>query len=500
MVSNELLVKHGFIKGKKKFKYFFDENKQLWKARKGEKFSAKDADVEIAEDFNVGNEGYVETGYPQPGKRYRVVKESFAQGIEENYFWVLNFLRQDGGFSTVDKITDIFSASENSSFFGASQMKLSAQQDKISQYLRGVSEMVKQLFAIVRELRIIDERLVLYNRHFDKDKISKSADNTLKGLYIDLVEGGTKNPGSIIGLATQVGYTILPDLFFNSTSRTKEQVDREVESLKYNPQVTSILRRKLYAYLVWVEKTFDEHKVRKKFQLQYLRQHWTTINMYMSWIKPYLKNTTKLTMSQQHLDSPYLVGSFETSMTEVEILAYKKSKSDYHPCILANFEFRTKPHMTHRTDYQQGPQHVGRVTITLRSYAWSTKEVEAYKRMKNEEDMELLGLVDSSVKNAMDALGDEFVKYLKEAEEPIKEEAVPEDEKKRFNWDQSVLGPFIAMGSGFKDIFQAFSGVDFGVKGSKKDKGSRGPAMGDAKASMWPVYKYYKKSHGMLTW
>lgn len=499
MVSKESLVKHGFIKDSAKKNYYFDSKKEIWKPINGYKFNPKDADVEIAEEFNLGNEDYIETGFPNPGKRYKVVRESFAQGIEESYFWVLNFLKQDAGFANIDKITDIFSASENSSFFGASQQRLGLQQDRVSQYLRGVSEMIKQLFQLVRELRIIDERLILYNNY----KKSKSADNTLKGLYIDLVEGGTKNPGSVLGLAAQVGYTILPDLFFNSISKTKEEVDDEIKKLKYNPQVTSILRRKLYAYLTWVEKTHEEHKVRKKFQLQYLRQHWTTIKMYMSWIKPYLRNVSGLTMNQRQMNSPYLISAFETSMTEIEILAYRNQIKKHHPCILVNFEFRSKPAMNYQQDYQRGPQHVGRVTITFRSYAWSPEQLAAYKKMKNEEDLELLGLVDGSVSAAMDALGDEFIEYLRQAEEPIdeKEDSAPEAKKKKFDLDSSVFGPFIAMFYGFKEIGMALTGWDGTFKSApKKDGGNPEDALKNATGIMWPVYNVYKKTHGMLSW
>ncbi len=491
------MIKHGFIKKSAKHKYWYDNKKKVWKARKGEKIDPKDALMEVAEEQSISTENYQPTGFVEPGKRYRVIREAFSQGIEESYFWILNYLRQNEGFSRVEKITDIFSASENSSFFGSSQQRIGLQQDKVSQYLRGISEMIKQLFQLVRELRIIDERLTLYEKH----KVSKAADNTLKGLYIDLVEGGTKNPGSVLGLASQVGYTILPDLFFNSQSHTKEEVDKEVDSLKYNNQVKSILRRKLYAYLNWVEKTHEEHKVRKKFQLQYLRQHWTTIQMYMNWIKPYLKNISRLTMNQRQLDSPYLIGAFETSMTEIEILAYKDAVDGYHPCILAHFEFRTKPAMNYSQDYQRGPQHVGRVTITLRSYAWDKKQIEAYKRMKNEEDMELLGLVDNNVKSAMEALGEEFEKYLREANAEFEEKESEEvEEKKKFDWDNSVFGPFVALGSGFKEIFKSFTGWDLTVKGNQKPGGNPGKALGGVGGSLFRAYKFYKKSHGMLTW
>ncbi len=47
--------------------------------------------------------------------------------------------------------------------FGSNAQRLSIQQDRASQYLVQIGQLVKQLFPLVRELRIIDERLEMYN-------------------------------------------------------------------------------------------------------------------------------------------------------------------------------------------------------------------------------------------------------------------------------------------------------------------------------------------------
>ena len=74
----------------------------------------------------------------------------------------MHYLRWFWSFVRIDKITDTFSASENSSFFGTSQQRVGLQQDKVSQYLATIGKMIKELFQLVRELRIIDERLGYY--------------------------------------------------------------------------------------------------------------------------------------------------------------------------------------------------------------------------------------------------------------------------------------------------------------------------------------------------
>jgi hypothetical protein len=500
MASGKLLVEHGFIKKGSKDNYEFDKKREKYFHKFKDSPDENDADEEEVEETNLSSgNGYTKTGFPQPKKRYKFVKESFGESIEEVYFWILNHLQQDQGFMKVEKISDIFSASENSAFFGASQQRLGIQQDRAANFLRYINDMVKQLFQLLRELRIHDERLVLY----DNFKTSQAADNTLKGLFIDMAEGGAKNPGSVIGLATQVNFTVLPDLFMNSRSRRKEDVDKEVDDMEFNNQVKSILKRKLYAYFNWVEQTHKELKARKKFTLQYLRQHWNVIRMYLNWVRPYLRNTQKLSMNEGQLNSPYLVNAFETSMTEIEILAYKKENKGFHPCILVTFEYRTKPIMANAQEYQRSPQHVGRVSVSLRAYAWSKDQIEAYKKMKNREDLEMLGLADQNVEAAMEALDEDLDHYLKEAGEAVAEERTPSQkppEKKRFDWEHSAVGPFVEMFKGFSDIFQAFTGFDLTYKSPPKKSSDPSSAEKDALIGAFLVYKFFKKSHGMMSW
>ncbi len=104
-----------------------------------------------------------EDAYPAPGKRSRIVIDDNTASVEEAYYWCLEFLRHDLGYTMIDKIYDVFSSTKSSALFGSTGQKASAQQDKAAQYLRGIGEMVRQLFQLVRELRIIDEKLQPYS-------------------------------------------------------------------------------------------------------------------------------------------------------------------------------------------------------------------------------------------------------------------------------------------------------------------------------------------------
>jgi hypothetical protein len=446
--------------------------------------------------------------YPKPVGKYRLIVEGFNISIEEPYFWLLDYLRYFHGFAKIDKITDLFAAAENSAFFGASQQRIGLQQDKVSQFLATIGKMVKELFQLVRELRVLDERIGYYSDSYSQSKSSESAEITLKGIWIDMVEQGAKNPASVYGMSREVQFTTLPDLFFSTHPYKQEDVDEVVERdrAQFNRKVREVLKRKLRSFLAWKEHTYEEIKNRRVFTLKYLRQHYEIIKMYMAWVKPYLKNIQRLQMDQGKMQTPDLLAAFETSMIEVEVLAKKpkeiklKDKTEtIHQVILLHFLFRTRPEMTYQQEgYQRGPLHVGRVITTYRAYVWTNKQIENYKKMREVEDFKLIGLVDASVKAAMEALGDELMRYLAEAGEemtPKKEKKVPK---------QTVFTPYTSIFKGFKDLLQKTPKAAAPKKQTKTDammiSSAKSDASASVKKSMWGIYHHFKKHHGMLNW
>ncbi len=472
-------------------------------------------DFKFANDEGEGQEkaeifrkAITPTNYPKPVRAYRIHYEAYNTSIEEPYFWVLHYLRYFGGFDKIHKITDVFAASENSAFFGSNQQRLGLQQDKVSQYLATIGKMVRELFQLVRELRILDERLSYYADSMTTSPSAESAEITLKGIWVDMVEQGAKNPASVYGMAREVQFTTLPDLFFSTNPKKQEDVDRVVEAERgqFNRKVREVLKRKLRAFLAWKEHSYEELKNRRIFTLKYLRQHYDIINMYVAWVKPYMKNIQRLMLDQRKTDQPDLIVAFESSMIEIEILAVKKGKELFKQCLLMSFTYRTRPEMNYQTEgYQRGPIHLGRVEMTFRAYAWTDEDIDNYKKMRKQEDLQLLGVIDGSVQVALNSLGDELVRYLKEAGEemPGKKEEEPKKEEQSF---------FKGLGS----IFSSPEKQHEKATGQKTEKGekqkmrNRGELYklvtakketGDlVKKLMWTIYDHYKKHHGMLNW
>ena len=457
------------------------------------------------------------TGYPNPKKRYRAIFETFDQSknIEESYFWILEHLR-DLGAVEFDKIKDFFSASEQSSLSGVNKQRLGMTQDKISQYLRGINELMKQLFQQVRELRWIDERLNLYKDSEQADsKTKESAEISLKGIWIELVEGGAQNSTSIYGMAREVGFGTLPDLFFGVPPIKLSQVDEQVNNIAPNKKVRDALKRKLRMYYEWKNESHKELIQRKKFTLATLRQVYDTIQLYIHWIKPYMQTAKRLSADEGKVGSVDMVTAFEGSMVEIEFMAKnyvggKPGKDDVYGVVLINFNYRTRPQMAATSpDYaHRGPIHVGKLEINWRTYAWSGEEIENYKKCREEEDFRFLGNLDASLKEGLDQMGDELKKFLDEAKGRTDEEEdkIEQEEKSMNDIVKDYFDPLVSIFRGFKDAGDAITSfpdifkTPVNENDIKKPAKLLKPAFGVANFQAWTCYKNYKKSHGMLAW
>lgn len=442
---------------------------------------------------------------------YELVVESMGSGLEKYYFWVLKFMREPFpsgmGFENVEKIRDLFDASVTSSFHGHVGSKMSAMQTQAQQYLALIAQLVKTLFPIVRELRIAEERLQYYE---DSLKGNESAEIALKSIWVEMVEKGMENPNSVYGLSTKVGFLSLPDLFFSMNPKDGlKGADSAIKSAKQNgvnDKVANVLAKKLYAYYDWKEKTYKEMQHTMQFKVSYLRQHYNSIRLYMNWVRPYLQNINQLQM-KGNINDADLVNAFETSKVYVELLGQKKggyeSKVEgfdaYYPVIVVKMTHVTRPDLSYTPQGQKQPIHVGKVKLEILSYAVTQPQIEAYKGNKDQEDVELLASVDAT----MGAIKDDLKKYLGDMGEQFKEDAKKEEKRP----DESLIGIFKDLFSGFKDIFLLFKPAKTGEgifsskskKMARQEEEQKKKAEDFAKNMAWIMYDVFKKVNKMYS-
>jgi hypothetical protein len=523
------LIKRGFIKSefkkyyvKKDKDYEFDESK-IKKDENGEplekvkEFDKSHADIEQIETY--GGQ-YVSTEYPKPSKRAYIQVENFAATIEEPYFWILNFLKKDMGFIDIEKIVDIYSATQSSSFFSNMAQRISIQQDKIGAFMGYIGRFITEFFGQVHELRMVDEKLSMFEASRNGDKPAEIA---LKGRYVDFVDGGAQSPSSVFGLANKVGFGSLPDLFFGTANITDPaDIEKKLEEYEkaFSNTLLATLKRKLAAFVRWKIGNENELQLRKNFLLHQIKQQYDTIRMYGRWLIPYFKNVKRMSMNTRMNDNPEMVSMFEGSNLELELLFKKPKKNGFTPCVLVTMEYYTRPGMDYQGKeyHNRGPSHIGKYEITFRSYAWNDDQLNSFLKYKSDEEIDILKYVDSSMSESIEYLkstldkyfdiinSDDGSKHLKIKENYGKKEDKKADKKSDSKKEDSsdkfgVLDPFVALFGAFGDIFLAFFPF-FKSKGKKKDKkkDDKKDSPDDAKKSAdkaaWLAYNVYKKSHG----
>lgn len=441
-------------------------------------------------------------------------------GVESNYYWLLRFMRQPGNFGLglsgsdgqVIKLKDLFTAGAASSYWGNVEQRKSIQQEKATSLMMTIGKLLKDSFQILRELRILDERLSFYEKG---NKGDKDAENSLKDVWITVVEKGTQNPSSVYGMATKVGFVTLPQLFMNLFPKTSADVEKEVKKLSgINKLVLETLSRKLMQYMIWREHTHIELKTRRKFMIGYLRQHYNAIRVNMDWLRPYLRNIKQLSMRETLTDAD-IASAFETSKIELELLGQKKKAlvsvteegyeeeyefKKYFPCVLVKINFIAMPQMIYSHDQQRSAMHMGRTEVLIQGYVATQEQIDQYKKSIEEEDIDLI----ESYAKALGALEEDLVKYLKEGGEIFA--AIEEEIEK----PQTLFEPITGILDGFKEMF--------GIKVEKKEKGKektaekekpkltkrqeekeKSIAKKETPNLSWNLYNIFKKGHGMIT-
>jgi len=470
--------------------------------------------------------------------------ESMGGGVEKHYFWLMRFLTgtkapqyAGKGFTgfginaiKVYKLKDQFDASVSSSFHGQIGSKVSQIQQQVSTYLAQIGQMTKTLFPIVREIRIMDERLEYYKDSFwdkkeadgdDKER-AREAEIALKSTWVEVVEQGVQSPNSVYSMGTKLGFITLPDLFFSINpdgTTPEEQRDNMTKYLKQmhdqkeiNKKVLDALRKKLYQYFTWKQKTWHEMEHTYKFRIKNLRQHYNVVKLYMSWLKPLLTTLKRLQMQSE--DDTALVSAFETSKLELELLAVigkgkidvEKKNNKYNACIMVRLTHVTKPEMSYTQGGQKQPTHMGDTIIEYEPYVVTDEQIEDYRKHCDDKLLELIPGEEMNmvkdVMDAMDSLGTDVRAYLLQAEgvDITKDD---DEEEKELDFFAPVKGLF----DSFKIFVPDFKKKDEDDDGKIVYKGEKQRDLEREKKGLvkkasgitWNVYDIFKKANGLLT-
>ena len=465
----------------------------------------------------------------KPGKIFRLVNEKYGEQVEPAYFWLLGWFRDDLKAKEMIKVVDTFSASDTSVFMTKVGQSLAGVQTRISETLRTIGILTKELFKFAYEMKILEERMSLI---YDGEKFSKEnpftgnvnqpplnyAEMTLKDRYINLVEGGTKNPGSVYGLGSQVGFILVPDLFMRLDVFSEEDVGRvmkQIEAAQIPTKVCEVLGRKLRSYQAWRSATKRQLEHRAAFLLTYLKQHYNAIKLHAQWLRPYLQSAKRLQWSLKMKESPELIAAIEQSIIEIELInKVGPPLGEHFPVVNLYMTYRTFPE-TQYVPQQRGDvtRHTGRYEVELRGRSMTQDQITAYKILKEREEFELIGDIDRNLEQAIGEFGDSVQRYLKMDDIKNKnyqdfvkmilegkkktDERIPEKQKLEFY--KGAAEPFTSLFGGFKEMFTSLVPIG-ALKFEKKAVSKEYEALKTANQKTWLTYMIFKKAHRFIQW
>ncbi|MBS3167677.1 hypothetical protein J4216_00975 [Candidatus Woesearchaeota archaeon] len=342
----------------------------------------------------------------EPIKSYNLIYDSLSEALEPIYFWILDFMQDSkpaGLGLKVWKGKEEFEASVSSGYFGEIGQRATLMQQKAMEYLGAINNVIKSILNLIYDLREFEIRIAPYDKLKDKkleEKDKIGALFSLKGLWMDQVDS-RKGRGSINLLGQDLQFATLRDAFFyvkESSGVTKE--------LDLNERVKNILKRKLEEFEEWKLKSEDEIRKRYEIEKKYLRSQVKTLELYASWVKPYLIAAQKLRMrgsTPEGLRNANIVNSFSNMEIELSLMGKKEVnpgdvhesyskivlEKKYYSVVEINLKFRSVP----STVSGQGGRHYvhgGRTDIVFNAFALDNIELEALEALELHEDLELI--------------------------------------------------------------------------------------------------------------
>lgn len=476
-----------------------------------------------------GVEGFVDNDVG-----YTLIYDSFSEGLEPVYFWIVDFMRDNywGVGLEVKKTLDEFQGAVGSGFFGDLGTRASIMQDRAMKMLTTINSVVRSIINILYDLKEFDQRLQIYKElHSDESIKKNTARLSLKQLWIDKVDI-QRGRGSINLLTQQLQFVTLRDAFMATDSV------EEIQKMDLNDRVKRILAPRIQEYLAWEKLSESELTRRYKIERAYLKSQVNSLKLYSQWARPYLKAAQQLTSADYR--TPDLVSIFNNMQLQVSLFGKKqvrpsdiisttiytknrfadiKLSKGVYSCVEVAMTYRTIPHTITRTEsgthYTQG----GKINIRFRGFALDADEVEAVEK---EELYQGLELIESMTKDSLESMQDEISKYL-EQEEKASED--PEERIKQLNElissvsDKKAVEKYkkeikeltrklkpesenivSSLFKGLKEITEPLQGI-FKQKPDTERiaKMTREAAKSRSAGSAYVVYLVYKKSHGMVS-
>jgi len=456
------------------------------------------------------NKRYIgEDGKPSPVWENELNYETTVENLQPIYFWIIDFA--SAMFKNLEKIKDNFITSPGSGYFSDLGARATKMQEESMKILGYVNTVVKSIINLIYDLKEFELLMKDYENSKSADPQKKQTGILgLKQRWMSSVDA-KRGMGSIDNMAHQYGFTLLRPAFMAAESVEK------VDGMDLNDIIKRILKPRLSEFFEWAKLSESELKKRYNIEKSYLKNQISTLNLYTSWVKPYLAAAEQLRMKGS--ESPGIVSVFSTMILELELLGYSPMKVEervvakdlpqkfkkikfsrnYNSVGVINFAFRTFP--------SQQTMHAGKVTVSFKAFTMNDDEFLLFRYKKKEKDLKDMFSVTAITQETLDTLKDDIEKYTKE------------EEKK----EEKEKGAFSGIFSSFADTFgitkkkekkkektpeekekeESEKGKTFDEQGippdSYEESVLRDLAEADAGGACFKVFDTFKKSRGMAS-
>jgi len=410
--------------------------------------------------------------------------------MEQIYFWLVDFIR-DSLKMDINKLSDDFTSSVGSSFFGEMGQRLTNVLNNARSLAELINGLTRTIISILNEYKQLYSIYVLYENLLSKDP--KDSEETIASYlelkdrwlsYVDSARGAgalrnlqaSRFP-SIIDLflladlkselekfknKKLIGEVLYNSLFNNQENTVPRDLNELLDNGIINRRIYNLLSSRLIEFYSWLENNRKILYDRIILLKSYLKHELSSLLYYVEFAKPYFKFARKLL---QNPDQPVdVVNAFETSIINISLMANQKEikvkdydekegkeiEKSYIPLYEIDMKARAIPTVVGRSDtYTKMYSFLGRIDIVLRAYLVEKDEYDSIIINQESEDLAYItGLTDDYIKSMSDLILEMFLYDIIKNDENLlkivseKSNARPEEIKNdpyKIRWTKELL-------------------------------------------------------------
>jgi hypothetical protein len=368
--------------------------------------------------------------------------------MEQIYFWLVDFIR-DSLKMDINKLSDDFTSSVASAFFGEMGQRLANVLNNARSLAELINTLTRTIISILNEYKQLYSIYVLYENLLSKNSEEAIASYlALKDRWLSNVDS-TRGAGALRNLQTSrfpsivdlffladlkselekfknkklIGEELYNALFNNSESTTPRDLNELFNNGIINRRIYNLLNSRLIEFYSWLENNKKVLYDRIILLKSYLKHELSSLLYYVEFAKPYFKFARKLL---QNPDQPVdVVNAFETAIINITLIANqneikvkeydekegKEIEKSYIPLYEIDIKARAIPTVVGRTDsYTRMYSFLGRIDIVLRAYLVEKEEYESIIINQESEDLTYItGLTDDYIKSMSDLILETFL-------------------------------------------------------------------------------------------